>query len=220
LHSEEADMRPGTVLSWALLVLVSACFVALAGCSSEDVRRSQGGTSLDEPAPAPGVAKPAEIELSSTAFDPGGPIPARYTEDGDDVSPPLAWSGVPEGTKELALICDDPDAPSPASPAPTPWVHWVLYKVASDTQTLPEGLPKTARLDDRPGVLQGKNSWRTTGYRGPAPPRRSGTHRYVFKLYALDTQLSIEPDVDKTTLVSEMSGHVIGTGELIGTYER
>jgi Raf kinase inhibitor-like YbhB/YbcL family protein len=192
----------------------------LAGCPSSRETPPEGTTSLEPPDPAPEGVEPAKIELTSTAFEPGGPIPAKYTEDGEDVSPPLFWSGVPEGTKELALICDDPDAPSPDRPAPSPWVHWLLYKIPPDTEALPEGIPKTARLDDPPGALQGKNSWPTTGYRGPAPPRRSGTHRYFFKLYALDTELTIGPEMDKTTLVSEMSGHVIGEGSLFGTYER
>lgn len=160
------------------------------------------------------------MEITSTAFKPGEPIPAKYTDDGDDVSPPLAFSGVPEGTHELALICDDPDAPSPKKPRPDPWVHWVLYKIPPQTKALAEGVPGSARLDDPPGALQGKNSWPTTGYRGPAPPPGSGTHRYFFKLYALDTELELEPGADKAALLKAMSDHVLGEGELVGTYER
>lgn len=213
-------MRTGTTLWRAGAVLAAVCLIGLAGCPSGGEGPSRSGAPLDESRPAPGLAEPAEIELSSTAFDDGGPIPAKYTEDGDDLSPPLSWSGVPEGTKELALICDDPDAPSPKRPAPSPWVHWVIYKIPADVEVLPEGIPAAARLDDPPGALQGKNSWPTTGYRGPAPPPGSGTHRYVFKLYALDTELDVEPEIDKATLLSEMSGHVLGEGRLIGTYER
>ena len=216
-------MRTGTTLWRASLVSAAMCLIGLAGCPSESREGPALGT--EEPIGSPigaGVGELAAqpIELTSPAFEPGEPIPAKYAEDGEDVSPPLAWSGVPDGTKELALICDDPDAPSPARPAPNPWVHWVLYKIPPDTEALPEGIPTTARLDDPPGALQGKNSWPATGYRGPAPPRGSGTHRYVFKLYALDTELEIEPEMDKTTLVAEMSGHVLGEGRLIGTYER
>ena len=160
------------------------------------------------------------IELTSTAFAEGQPIPPKYTGDGDDVSPPLAWSGLPEGTKELALICDDPDAPSPRRPGPEPWVHWVIYKIPADTEALPEAIANVARLDEPAGALQGKNSWPATGYGGPAPPPESGTHRYFFKLYALDTELAIEPGKDKKALLEEMSGHVLGEGQLMGTYER
>ena len=163
------------------------------------------------------------IELTSPAFAAGQPIPAKYTEEGADVSPPLAWSGLPEGTQELALICDDPDAPSPADPGPEPWVHWVIYKIPAGTDALPEGIAKTARPDEPPGALQGENSWsggQTIGYRGPAPPSGSGTHRYFFKLYALDTELAIEPEQDKGALLEAMSGHVLAEGRLIGTFER
>jgi Raf kinase inhibitor-like YbhB/YbcL family protein len=210
-------MRLRTFLFHAGSALTAAVSIALSGCPSQAQRSSQGTPALKEPEPAPGIAEPAEIELASTAFEPGGPIPAKYAE---DVSPPLSWSGVPEGTKELALICDDPDAPSPKRPAPDPWVHWVIYKIPADTTGLSEGIPNSARLDDPSGVLQGKNSWPTTGYRGPAPPPGSGTHRYVFQLYALDTELQIEPEADKQTLLTAMSGNVIGKGQLIGTYER
>jgi Raf kinase inhibitor-like YbhB/YbcL family protein len=213
-------MRLHTFLFHAGLALTAAISIALSGCPSQAQRSSQGAPALKEPEPAPGIAEPAEIELTSTAFEPGGPIPENYTEDGEDVSPPLSWSGVPEGTKELALICDDPDAPSPKRPAPDPWVHWVIYKIPAETTGLSEAIPETARLDDPAGAVQGENSWRTTGYRGPAPPRGSGTHRYLFKLYALDTELEIEPEVDKQTLITAMSGHVLGKGQLIGTYER
>jgi Raf kinase inhibitor-like YbhB/YbcL family protein len=200
--------------------LASVALFTLAGCAREARGPGEGTAALEEAQPAPEIAEPAKIELTTTAFEPGGPIPAQHTEDGEDASPPLAWSGVPEGTKELALICDDPDAPSPKRPAAEPWVHWLLYKIRAETTGLSEGIPRPARLDDPPGAVQGKNSWRTTGYRGPAPPPGSGTHRYVFKLYALDTELEIEPDVDKQALITAMSGHVIGKGRLIGTYER
>jgi len=201
------------------VMLAGVALFCTVGCPGPGDSPSERGASFDEAATAPG-AESATIEVTSPAFDAGGPIPAKYTEDGEDVSPPLAWSGVPEGTEELALICDDPDAPSPKRAAANPWVHWVLYKIPADARELPEGIPKTARVDDPPGALQGKNSWPTIGYRGPAPPPGSGTHRYFFKLYALDAELTIEPEMDKTTLQSEMEGHVIGEGSLFGTYER
>ena len=158
------------------------------------------------------------IQVTSNGFTEGEPIPKKYTGEGVDVSPPLVWTAVPEGTRELALICDDPDAPRAE-----PWVHWVIYKIPSGTVSLPEGIPQDAKLSEPPGTLQGKNSWphgENLGYRGPMPPPGHGTHRYFFKLYALDTQLNIEPGADKDALIAAMSGHVIGEGQLMGTYER
>ena len=160
------------------------------------------------------------IAVTSTAFQSGGQIPSKYTADGEDVSPPLAWSGVPEGAKELALICDDPDAPSPKRPRPAPWVHWVIYKIPADTQRLPEGVATVSRVPQPAGALQGMNSWPAVGYRGPAPPSGSGRHRYVFKLYALDTELALGPEPDKPALLEAMSGHILAEGQLVGTYER
>jgi Raf kinase inhibitor-like YbhB/YbcL family protein len=146
------------------------------------------------------------FNLKSSAFTAGQPIPKKYTGDGEDVSPPLTWDGVPDGTKEFALVCDDPDAPSQE-----PWVHWVLYKIPPDVRELAEGLP--------PGALQGRNSWttgRTTGYRGPKPP--SGTHRYFFKLYALSAPLSVGPGLDKSGLMRAVEGKILAQAELMGTY--
>ncbi|HEY2154695.1 MAG TPA: YbhB/YbcL family Raf kinase inhibitor-like protein [Isosphaeraceae bacterium] len=155
------------------------------------------------------------MTIRSDAFDDGRPIPRRYTEDGEDLSPPLEWSGVPEGTRELALVVDDPDAPRAE-----PWVHWVLYKVPSDVRSLPEGLPRTPTLSVPSGAMQGKNSWGTVGYRGPAPPRGHGTHHYHFRLYALDAPLAAAPGLEKAGLIKAMDGHVIAGTETIGTYER
>jgi len=163
------------------------------------------------------------IEITSTAFKNQTPIPKKYTGEGEDVSPPLAFSGIPEGTRELALICDDPDAPSPKFPGPEPWVHWVVYKIPPETRSLPEGIFKTARPDTPAGLLQGKNSWTSgmiVGYRGPLPPPASGKHRYYFKLYALDAELDLAPKATKAELLKQLSGHVIGEGQLMGTYER
>jgi Raf kinase inhibitor-like YbhB/YbcL family protein len=161
---------------------------------------------------------PMTIELASGAFKSGAEIPRKYTEDGKDVSPPLRWDKSPAGTKEFALICDDPDAPGPE-----PWVHWVLYKLPADVRELPEDLPADARLESPRGALQGLNSWksgRTIGYRGPAPPRERGAHHYRFRLYALDALLNIEAKGDKKALLSAMKGHILAEGELVGTYQR
>ncbi len=158
------------------------------------------------------------IQLTSTAFGEGETIPVKHTGEGDDVSPPVAWSGVPEGTQELALICDDPDAPTPE-----PWVHWVIYKIPPETTCLPEGVATEPRLESPAGALQGKNSWpsgQTVGYRGPMPPPGHGVHRYFFRLYALKEKLALEPGQDKNALVDAMSGHVLAEGQLVGTFAR
>ncbi|HID74625.1 MAG TPA: YbhB/YbcL family Raf kinase inhibitor-like protein [Planctomycetaceae bacterium] len=158
------------------------------------------------------------IQLTSSAFAPGEPIPRQYTGEGQDCSPPLAWTGLPEGTGELALICDDPDAPTPEA-----WVHWVIYKIPPDTTELPEGVAKTAQLSQPPGAVQGKNSWpsgQTIGYRGPMPPPGHGVHRYYFRLYALDTPLDVPPGATKAELLQAMEGHILAQGELMGTYQR
>ena len=157
------------------------------------------------------------IRVTSTAFADGQPIPKKFTGEGQDVSPALAWSNLPEGAKELLLICDDPDAPTDE-----PWVHWVIYKLPADLTGLPEGIPRDARLKSPQGALQGKNSWPkgNIGYRGPMPPPGHGTHHYYFKLYALEALLSVEPGLDKKTLLREIEGHILAEGQLIGTYER
>ncbi len=121
------------------------------------------------------------LTLSSTAFAGGKPIPRRHSGDGEDLSPPLSWSGVPSSARELALIVDDPDAPTKE-----PWVHWVIYKIPVGTEGFAEGVPPIGHPGYPPTALQGKNSWGSFGYRGPAPPKGHGVHRYFFKLYALD----------------------------------
>ena len=157
----------------------------------------------------------AVITIKSPAFADGQPIPPRHTVNGADVSPLLRWTGVPDEARELALICDDPDAPTPQ-----PWVHWLIYKIAADTTGLPEQVPPAARLEAPVGALQGLNSWQTIGYRGPAPPPGYGTHHYHFKLYALDATLDLAEAIDKPALLKAMAGHILAEGELVGTYER
>ena len=156
-----------------------------------------------------------KFELDSAAFDRGRPIPKRHTGDGRDVSPPLSWYAVPEGTQELALVCDDPDAPRDE-----PWVHWVIYKIPTAKTSLRENLPREGRLEDPAGVLQGVNSWGQTGYRGPAPPEGHGVHHYHFRLHALDAPLDVTSGLTKDELLQAMDGHIIGQAELVGTYER
>jgi Raf kinase inhibitor-like YbhB/YbcL family protein len=152
------------------------------------------------------------MELSSTVFTPGGAIPPRYTCEGDDVAPPLAWSGLPDRTQSLALIVDDPDAPDPAAPTRT-WVHWVLIDIPPDAVALPEGgRPLPA------GCRAGLNDWQRPGYGGPCPP--VGRHRYFFKLYALDTRLPDLASPTKADLERAMQGHVLAQTQLIGTYQK
>jgi hypothetical protein len=154
------------------------------------------------------------ITLRSSAFASHAPIPKKYTGDGANVSPPLRWLDLPSAASELALIVDDPDAPTPQ-----PWVHWVIYKIPSDLSDLNEGLPPNLQLPQ--GVLQGQNSWpNSVGYRGPEPPRGHGVHHYYFKLYALDAKLQVQAGLDAGALRKAMGGHILAQGELIGTYER
>lgn len=158
------------------------------------------------------------LTVTSTAFAPGTPIPVQYTGDGTDQSPPLAWAGQPAGTREFALICDDPDAPTAE-----PWVHWVVYKIPANVASLPEGIPAKPELVAPDPMLQGKNSWnsgRTIGYRGPAPPRGHGVHHYHFQVFALDDDLRLEAGLDKQELLDAMQGHIVARGELVGTYQR
>lgn len=158
--------------------------------------------------------QPMSIQLSSSAFSADQPIPKQFTEDGLNVSPALAWSNVPAGTKELALIVDDPDAPTPA-----PWVHWVIYKIPPQTAGLPEGVAKDAELQSPAGAVQGKNSYKRLGFDGPGPPPGKA-HRYFFHLYALDAPLGVKSGLDKDELLKEMQGHVLAQGQLVGTYRR
>lgn len=154
------------------------------------------------------------LTLTSSAFLPGGEIPERYTCQGADVSPPLAWSGVPAGVKSLALIVDDPDAPDPTAPKMT-WVHWVLYNLPSSASGLAEGVAAAVLPN---GTLEGLNDWHRTGYGGPCPP--IGRHRYFHKLYALDVVLPDLGRPSKASLESAMQGHVLAQAELIGTYRK
>jgi len=155
------------------------------------------------------------LVIQSMAFANGKPIPRRYTGDGEDLSPPLSWSGVPSLARELALIVDDPDAPSPQ-----PWVHWVIYRIPVTIQSLAEGVPAVARPKLPAAAVQGKNSWNTVGYRGPAPPKGHGVHRYLIRLYALDKALDLPDGIDKPGLLKAMKGHIVAEGELMGTYQR
>ncbi|ADE13028.1 YbhB/YbcL family Raf kinase inhibitor-like protein [Sideroxydans lithotrophicus] len=152
--------------------------------------------------------------ITSASFPNHGAIPERHTCDGMNVSPQLGWSGVPENTKSLVLIIDDPDAPDPRAPKMT-WVHWVLYNIPPDTHELPEGIAAAALP---PGTLQGKNDWQAIGYRGPCPP--TGNHHYFHKLIALDIVLPDLKSPTKAALETMMQGYTISRAELIGRYQR
>jgi Raf kinase inhibitor-like YbhB/YbcL family protein len=154
------------------------------------------------------------LTLKSSAFDHGGEIPSEYTCEGEDVSPPLVWTGVPETARSLVLIIDDPDAPDPKAPKMT-WVHWVVFNIPPDVSGLPKGI-EPAKFP--PGMAEGLNDWQRTGYGGPCPP--IGRHRYFHKLYALDTVLEGMNSPTKAKVEAAMKGHVIAETALIGTYQK
>ena len=193
----------------------SVLLLALCGCaepggdSSAKLRAgAAAGTTREET---------SMLTVTSPAFEAGAVIPKKHTGEGDDVSPELRWSGAPAGVEEYAVVCDDPDAPSPARPAPEPWVHWVLAGIPGDATGLAEGAPGV-------GVV-GRNSWpvgspQGARYAGPMPPPGSGSHRYFFKVYALDAELGLAAGATKKDLLAAMEGHVLAAGELMGTYER
>lgn len=149
--------------------------------------------------------------LKTTAFQPGGEIPSKYTCSGADVSPALSWTDAPAGTKSFALIADDPDAPAGT------WVHWVAYDIPASRHELPEGVSKTDQITG--GGVQGQNDFRKTGYGGPCPPPGK-PHRYYFKLYALDTSLNLEPGATKKAVEEAMKGHVLAQAEVMGRFRR
>jgi Raf kinase inhibitor-like YbhB/YbcL family protein len=175
---------------------------ALIGCSRES-----------QPVPANVSAQPAQqqqsqMKVESAAFKEGQPIPRQYTCDGINISPPLEWSGVPKSAKTIAIIADDPDAPAGT------WVHWVLYNLLAQNIGLVENVPATGEL--KAGGFQGKNSFGKLGYGGPCPP--SGTHRYFFKVYAVDAELPLKAGVTKADLETAMQGHIVAQAQLMGTY--
>jgi Raf kinase inhibitor-like YbhB/YbcL family protein len=147
----------------------------------------------------------AEFALQSSAFDHGGPIPRRHSREGEDLSPPLSWSGATEGTRSLALVVDDPDAPAGT------FTHWLGWALDPDAKGLDEG---------EAAPVEGRNDFNTSGYRGPCPPPGHGRHRYSFRLYALDSEPDLRPDAGKRELERTLEGHTLATAEPIGAYER
>ncbi len=154
--------------------------------------------------------KKMEIKITSSAFAEGGMIPSKYTCDGSKISPPLQWDVVPEDTKSIALICDDPDAPIGT------FVHWVIFGLPAETGELEENIPPDKTLPN--GAKQGTNGFGRIGYGAPCPP--GGTHRYFFKVYALDMELNLAAGATKSDLLNAMEGHILGQGQLIGKYKR
>lgn len=206
-------MRTSLIRGRVLLTVAAIVSLACAACSSKPAE----GPDVKLPPSEKPIDKMRTLRVTSRAFDEGQPIPVVYTGDGKDVSPPLSWTGAPEGTKEFALICDDPDAPTPE-----PWVHWVIYRIPGDATGLPEDLAKVERPKEPVGVAQGRNSWdegENVGYRGPAPPPGK-PHRYFFRVYALDAGLPDAPGLTKDQLLKAIAGHVLAEGQLMGTYER
>ena len=203
-------------------VLAQFTVIALTiGCENNTHQTSPKKTTPPaEPAQPPEINQTKgklPMKIESTAFDPNQPIPKKFTGEGDDISPPLTFANLPDGTGELALICDDPDAPTPE-----PWVHWVIYKIPATTTALSQALAPAPQISEPDGALQGLNSWPSDniGYRGPMPPPGHGVHHYHFKLYALDQPLELQPGLSKNQLLAAMQNHILAQAELIGTYQR
>ena len=183
------------------------CALMLTNCSS---RRAQPEPVVKPPAANATQEQNPQIKLTSMAFKEGEAIPRQYTCDGVNISPPLEWNGVPKTAKAIAIIADDPDAPAGT------WVHWVLYNLAAENIGLVENVPAGDNL--KAGGFQGKTDFESVGYGGPCPP--SGTHRYFFKIYALDSALDLKAGATKAEVEKAMEGHIISQGQLMGTYHR
>ena len=183
------------MLSLALLAML------MAGCG--------GGEDVDLTPVPPQGREMLSLEVTSTAFANGEPIPIKYTCDGEDLSPPLQWGEPPEGTQSFVLIADDPDAPGGT------WVHWSVFNLPAETRALSEAVSPRGNLPA--GALQGKNTWGDANYGGPCPP--GGTHRYHFRLYALDTVLGLEAGARSKELLQAMEGHALAHGEVMGVYK-
>ena len=198
-----------SVSRWLLAVAMVVTTLCLGGCPGEQdtVEVSTPPEALHE------EGSSMTWTITSPAFADGERIPAKYTADGEDISPPLDLGEVPEGAVELALICDDPDA------ARGVWTHWVLYGLSPDVAELPEGIVPRAKVN-RPACVQGLNSWPKVGYGGPSPPAGTGAHRYRFTVYALDGPVELEPGATRRELAQTMRELIIAEATLTGTYSR
>jgi Raf kinase inhibitor-like YbhB/YbcL family protein len=193
-------------------ICLLACAV-LFFCSCSGTNRNPAVQNQNSPEVTNANQGPGEkmtIKLTSTAFQEGAMIPTKYTCDGANVSPPLEWSGASQTTKSFALICDDPDAPGKT------WVHWVVFDLPAGRTSLPENVSPQETIAS--GGKQGANDFKKIGYGGPCPP--SGTHRYFFKLYALDVELNLESKATKDQLLQTMKDHILAQAELMGRYKR
>ncbi len=202
------------VLGFGMAILLS---LAECGCQAADQKAGSKNISSASTVAGSQGDKVMKLTITSPAFKEGSPIPRKHTGEGEDVSPALEWSNPPQGTRQFALICDDPDAPRR-----DPWVHWVIYNIPADARGLPEGIEAVAKPKQPAGCAQGKNSWpegENIGYRGPMPPPGK-PHRYYFKLYALDQPLDAPPGLTKEQLLAKMAGHILAEGQLMGTYQR
>jgi Raf kinase inhibitor-like YbhB/YbcL family protein len=202
-------MRRCPIRSSLVPILVAITAASVAACGSA---KSPGAARSPDTVATAG-ATAMNMTLTSPAFDPDAAIPRKYSCEGDDLSPPLAWSGAPANAQSLVLIVDDPDAPDPRAPKTT-YVHWLLYDLPPGVGGLAEGASTNLPLGAREGV----NDWKRTGWGGPCPP--VGRHRYFFKLYALDRTLGDLGRPSKADLVKAMDGHVVAHGQLVGTYEK
>jgi len=191
-----------TLISGAILLVTTSL-----GCGGAQGARSTGAGA------GPRRTSPATWPLTSRAFKNNARIPPKYTADGRNVSPDLTWAAPPGGTVELALICDDPDAPRGT------WTHWVLYALPASQRSLAEAVPKTETLPAVGGAKQGRNSFGATGYDGPSPPK-GPVHHYHFVLYALNAKMTLSPGAQKPDLERAMKGHIIAQAELVGLYSR
>lgn len=193
---------------------VAVLSITLGGCAKTDSSATTDSAGLAVDTTATNTQPAMTFDLTSSAFAPNGSIPAKYTCEGADVSPPLQWSGGPANAKSYALIVDDPDAPDPAAPKMV-YVHWLVYNIPAGTTSLAENAAKTGLPA---GASHGSNDWKKQTYGGPCPP--IGRHRYFHKLYALDTVLTGLSNPTKAQIEAALTGHVIGRTELIGTYQK
>lgn len=194
------------LIAAAALALLTSCGDSLALLTSCGDSSTKNNTQGD---------LPMTLTIKCAAFEPNAPIPKKHTGEGEDVSPALQWSGIPKEAKELALICDDPDAPTPK-----PWVHWVIYGLPLGTASLPENVKQGKTLAVPANARQGITDFGKIGYNGPMPPKGHGTHHYHFKLYALDAPLNLEAGLTKDAFLAAAKKHILAQGEVIGTYER
>ena len=206
IYGGGSDLKLKGLLATILFILVS--ILSLMPLRAEDMNSASkesakaGGNK--------GMSDDTSFTLSSSAFDHEKLIPPKYTCDGENTSPPLEWANVPDKSKSFALICDDPDAPAQT------WVHWIIYNIPADYRELSDSVKSGREIEA--GIHQGTNSWGDISYGGPCPP--SGTHRYFFKLYALDSKLDLEGLVDEERLLKEMEGHILAQTQLMGKYSR